>query len=102
MDGNETIHAVQKREEMYYSFDPVSVSEVIEIPDVYEKTRSYERMGLVKIIRYEEMPKEKLALLHNYILEQILRNRLIFQPDHPYAQLYARYFPKLWDEARRS
>lgn len=89
MDNSATVYPVEHREDMYYSSNPVSVLETLEIEDVYEEILSYERKGLIKIIRYENMPKEKLNMLHKHILEHIKK-------EDPCAQIYKNYFPELW------
>lgn len=98
-EQDHNIETISNREDMYFSCGTVPVTEAIFIPDVYEAILHYEQADLVHVIRYNEMPQERLQLLHDHITQLIVAQNLPFRPETELAQFYATYFPALWVRA---
>lgn len=84
---------------MYVCRQPIPVSDCRFIPDVYDEILRRERAGQIRVIRYPEMPKEQLKLLHDHIVDSIRMAKMRSDPNSEQAQFYATYFPALWEQA---
>ena len=98
-DPGGSIQPIDNREDMYSSRNAVPVIETIFIRDVYAEILKLEQAGSVRMVRYHEMPKERLRLLHEHIIQSIIKQDLPSRPQTEQARFFATYFPALWARA---
>lgn len=95
------IEAVANREDMYFSTSAVLIKKTIFIPDVYDAMLRFEQEGLIRVVRYCEMPQERLKLLHDHILRLIIEEDMLSDSQTEQAEFYSTYFPTLWENAAK-
>lgn len=99
VESNVFVEKTPNREHIYVCRKPIPVSDCRFIPDVYDEILRRERAGQIRVIRYPEMPKEQLKLLHDHIVDSIRMAKMRSDPNSEQAQFYATYFPALWEQA---
>jgi hypothetical protein len=81
------------------SREPVPVSDVEYIEDVYEEIMKYEKQGKFIYEKYEELPQWRLDIIRGHAIRAIKNDNLLNSPDHPHYYLFQEKFPKYWREA---
>lgn len=94
-----TFLKVENCESVWFSCDNVAVTDTIYIPNVYEEIQRYQKLGKIKVIRFEETPKEKINSLYAHIAQKITNSGLIDQPESEESIFYRTYFEAAWNMA---
>lgn len=93
-------YAVDDRERMYYSQHAACVNKVIYIDDVYDELLKFEKLGELKIFRFNEQTEDK----QNELIDKIaylIAKKDFFKKDEMKADFYKRFNPKAWEKAKR-
>lgn len=101
LDACDHFEQMLNRESMWFSRRDAKVEEAIFIEDVYAEIMRYVQLGQVKLIPFDEVPQEKIRLLYNHMVQDILAQRLLDRPDCAEAVFYRTFFPTVWKEAVR-
>lgn len=98
---NETpcIQSMQDRQNIFYSTEDMPIVKKEWIPDIYDALQEYERVGLLKVLRYSEQSKERQKELTEMIAVAIRRNNF-FEQDKEYQAFMQRYFAEAWEYAK--
>lgn len=75
--------------------NPVPVVEEIPVPDVYQALLEQERLGALKIVRYQDMTDKSRAWLLESEAQVILEQNLL-QEDNPFARYLREKYPDSW------
>ena len=79
---------------------PVPVAEERGIPDVYEALLEQERLGALRVIRYEDQSEKSRAWYRKAHVEDILEKDLLTL-DTPYARYMKETYPESWAQAQK-
>lgn len=93
--NGERIKAVSNRESMYYTLDNVKVDKVIHIEDVYEEFLKYEKAGLLKVFRFNNLPLDEQEEMTKNMADYFKKMNL-FQDNKEKADFFEKYFKKAW------
>lgn len=96
---DESFCPVEEHESMWYGRKDADVAKVDYIADVYDEICRYEKSGIIKIIRYSDVPLSRLNDLYSYVSERILSRNLLHTPEAKDALFYQTYFKKAWEAA---
>lgn len=99
VERNENFKPVENRESMWFSKMNSTVFETIPISDVYSEIIKYANEGKVKIIKYDDVSKERITDLYNIITQKIIKSGLLKNTDSADAKFYQTYFSKAWNDA---
>jgi len=77
----------------------VPVEEEIWIPDVYTALREQERQGTLKVVRWEDAGAQRRARMAEMELLTIREQKLLEQPDAPFARYMREKYPESWARA---
>ena len=81
----------------YVTPDPVPVLEELPIPDVYAALLEQERLGTLKLVRYEEMTERRRAWVLEAEAQTILEKDLLHvREDDPFARYLREHYPDSW------
>lgn len=97
--ANRTFLKVENCESVWFSCDNVTVTDTIYIPNVYKEILRYQELGKIKVIRFEEAPKEKINSLYTHIAHKIMNSGLIEQTESEESIFYQTYFGAAWNMA---
>lgn len=86
--------AVEGREGLFAVPGDAPVAEARYVPDVYGALQEQERQGRLKVLRFEERPREKREELTERTAQWIVQND--FFPEGEEAGFFRRYFPEAW------
>lgn len=100
-EANASCERMPDRESMWFSRSDVKVAQATFVPDVHAEMMKYVQLGQVKVIPFGEVSKEKIRMLYDYMVQQILKNGWLRQPELPDSVFYRTYFPSVWEEAVR-
>ena len=81
------------------SEEPVPVISETRIPDVYEELLRQERLGALRIRRYEQLTAKDLARIRQAEKEEILKRGLLVKGG-PMAEYMRLHYPESWALAR--
>ena len=90
---------VEGWEDMWYSRKEAEIAETRYIPDVYEELLKYEREGKLEVISYEKVATERIRDLYEYMVQKLVDNGIVKQPDCEEAVFYQTYFESVWRRA---
>ena len=93
---------VEGWEDMWYSRKEAEIAETRYIPDVYEELLKYEREGKLEVISYEKVATERIRDLYEYMVQKLVDNGIVKQPDCEEAVFYQTYFEPVWRMAKES
>lgn len=79
----------------YVTPNPVAVAEEIPIPDVYEALLEQERLGALKIVRWEDTSPASRAWVLEAEAQTILEQNLLHE-DGPFARYMREKYPQSW------
>lgn len=79
----------------FVTLNPVPVVEEIPVPDVYEALLEQERLGALKIVRYQDMTENRLAWVRETVAQDILERHLLHE-DNPFARYLREKYPDSW------
>lgn len=99
VEHNEHFKLVENRESMWFSEMDSAVSKTVYISDVYSEIMKYSNEGRVKIISFDNVPKDRINDLYRVISQRIINNNLLDNADSSDAMFYQRFFKKAWDDA---
>ena len=85
----------------YVTPNEVPVEEEIPIPDVYAALKEQEQRGALKIVRWEDMSLRRRAWVVDVELLTIGEQKLLDQPDGPFARYMLEKYPESWACALR-
>ena len=97
--NSDNFRQVADRESMWFSYNNVSIFEVVYVPNVYDEIQKYVAEGKIKITKYSEMDKGKIKMLYDHISERIVRDGLLDNPESEDAVFYKTFFSKAWEKA---
>ena len=81
----------------YVTPSPVPVLEELSIPDVYAALLEQERLGALKIVRYQDMTEKRLAWVREAEAQTILEKDLLnVRQDDPFARYLREHYPDSW------
>lgn len=81
------------------SREPVPISDVEFIEDVYEKIIEYQGQGKFIYEKYEDLPQHRHDIIRGLIMREIKRDDLLNRAEHPHHALYQDKYPRYWKEA---
>ncbi|MBR3952184.1 MAG: hypothetical protein IKJ82_01010 [Oscillospiraceae bacterium] len=100
------IHAVEADEsdlvpngEINSVFTPkkeLEVSESTEIQDLYAWLMEEEDMGRFRLYTFEQKTRQEILLWENSILRYLSKNKMVENPDCPYAKFVREKLPNAW------
>lgn len=99
--ASESCERMPNRESMWFSRSDMKVEASVLIEDVYAEIMRYVQLGQIKVISFDEVPKEKIRPLYDHMAQDILARGLLNQPDCADAVFYRTYFPAVWKSAVR-
>ncbi len=99
VNGKDKCIPVADRESMYLCESEISVDNVEVIENIYETLMKYESKGELKVIRFEDVPKERIEDLYNHMTERLVKNKITENLDTEEAIFYQEYFKSVWDSA---
>lgn len=76
--------------------DNVKTTKEIHVQNIYEEILKMEQLGLLKIRKFEDMPKNYLNRIYSLIQEDIVKYDLINNPSHNYCVFLKSKFPFLF------
>lgn len=79
----------------FVTLNPVPVSEEIPVPDVYQALLEQERLGALKIVRYQDMTEKRLTWVCEAEAQTILEYNLLHE-DNPFARYLREKYPDSW------
>lgn len=80
---------------VYFSTEPVTVSECRFIPDIYEELLALEQAGRLTVHRYETLTEGELEWIRQMAERQIDSFHLRENPDSEYARFIHAHYPDL-------
>ncbi len=93
-----TLQAVEKREEMYFSTDPIAVHQTIYVPDVYQALCKCQEEGTFRLLKFTDAVREKQQQLIDMISDCIYKSgALTAKNDDSY--FFQKYFKEAWKKA---
>ncbi len=101
VNNSKAFKQVSDRESMWFSYNNVSVFEVVYVPNVYDEIQKYVAEGKIKIISYEQADRKKIDNLYEQISERIIEDNLLNAPDCEDALFYRTFFSKAWEDAKQ-
>ncbi len=99
VDNKDNFLPVTNRESMYSCGYAIPVDDVVVIENVYITLMEYAAKGELIIIRYEDVPRERIEDLYNHMAEMLIKNKVIENPNSEEAIFYQEYFKEVWDNA---
>lgn len=79
----------------FVTLNPVPVSEEIPVPDVYQALLEQERLGALKIVRYQDMTEKRLTWVCEAEAQTILEHNLLHE-DSPFSRYVREKYPDSW------
>lgn len=76
---------------------PLKVSGCIEVDDAYKLFQEYEKLGKLKIGRYEDKTQKELDMYYGIILNYIREKDMAQIPECSYARFVKSKFPFIWE-----
>ncbi len=101
VNNSKAFKQVSDRESMWFSYNNVSVFEVVYVPNVYDEIQKYVAEGKIKIISYEQADSNRIDDLYEHISERIIKENLLNTPDCEDALFYRTFFSKTWEDAKK-
>ncbi len=95
----ECMESVANHEMMYACKSEVLIESVEVIENVYDVLLKYEAEGKLKVIRFAEADKDRIADLYDYIAKRLVEQKIIDQPECEEAVFYKTYFGTVWEMA---
>ncbi len=99
VDCKDNCVPVADRGSMYSCESEISVDNVEVIENIYEALMEFEAKGELKVICFEDVPKERIEDLYNHMTERLVKNKVTENPDTEEAIFYQEYFKSVWDSA---
>lgn len=81
------------------SKEPVPVTDVEFVSDVYERILSYEKQGTFQYERYEDLPQWRHDVIRGHVIRGIQRGNWLADPSSAEYQFYQAKWPKYLREA---
>lgn len=81
---------------------PVQITSCKEVENAYELLLNYERLGKLKVSRFEEKTETQLDWWWNEICSYIKEKDMIDSPNCSYARFVREKFPHVWDKYIKS
>ncbi len=93
---DESMNSVTNREMMYSCKSEVEVESVRFVENVYTELLKYEAEGKLKVVRFEDVPQDRIIELYEYMAKRIVDNHVLACPDGDEAVFYKTYFGEVW------
>jgi len=81
------------------SKEPVPVTGVEYITDVYDEIMKYEKQGMFTYDKYVNRSQTTHWIIRGWVMKWIKEDDLLNNPSHPSSKLYKEVYPKYWKEA---
>ncbi len=94
----DTIQCVEKREQMYFSTKPLSITNTIYIPDVYQALCKCQEEGIFRLLRFTDATSEKQQQLIDMISDCIIQSGALCSNDED-SRFFKQYFHDAWEKA---
>lgn len=94
----EQAHPMPNRDGLYWQPGDAAVADVLCIPDVYAELLKYEAAGLLKVLRFNDQPDARKAVLTGMIAAYI-RQSQFFADDDEQRQFMQKHFSAAWRQA---
>ena len=95
VESNENFKPVENRESMWFSGMDTTVFKTFIISDVYSEIMKYANEGKVRIIKFDEVSKERITELYEIITQRIIKSGLLNCTDSADAKFYQKFSAKL-------
>lgn len=92
-----TIQPVENREQMYFSLNPIAVTEKIYIPNVYQELCKYQQQGTFRLLKFTDAPLEKQQQLTCMIARCIHQSDAL-HADNEGSYFFRKYFKEAWKQ----
>ncbi len=99
VDYKDNFVPVANRESMYSCESEIPIENIEVIENVYKALMEFEAKGELKVIRFEDVPNERIEDLYNHMTERLLKNKVTEKPDTEEAIFYQEYFKSVRDSA---
>ena len=76
----------------------LSVTSCEEIKNLYDWLMENEDMGRFRLYTFEQHSRQELLLWDNSILRSLSKNKMIADPENPYAKFIKEKLPKIWEK----
>ena len=76
----------------------LSVTSCEEIQNLYDWLMENEDMGRFRLYTFEQHSRQELLLWDNSILRYLSKNKMIEDPENPYAKFIKEKLPKIWEK----
>lgn len=76
----------------------LSVTSCEEIENLYDWLMENEDMGRFRLYTFEQHSRQELLLWDNSILRYLSKNKMIEDPENPYAKFIKEKLPKIWEK----
>ncbi len=94
----DTIQGVEKREQMYFSTNPLSVTKTIYVPDVYQALCKCQQKGTFQLSKFTDATSEKQQQLIDMISDCIKQSGAL-NANNEDSHFFQRYFKEAWKKA---
>lgn len=81
------------------SSEPVPVTDVEFIPDVYERIIEYGKYGMFVYEKYEDLPRHRHDIIRGWVLRWLKDSDIPNNPEHPEYKIYQERWPLYLKEA---
>lgn len=98
IESNADFCPVEDRECMFYSLINAKICKLEFVQDVYGELIKYEKLGKIKILRYNEQTLQRQEELNNMILTAIIRSNF-YENSEARRGFYKKYFAEVWKKA---
>ncbi len=99
VNRDNSFRPVDNKESMWYSESQATVHDTERISNVYSELCKYEKEGQLKVIRFDDVAKQRIEVLYNHIADNIIKKGLLELSDDSDALFYQKYFPNAWKTA---
>ena len=100
-EASESCEPMPDRESMWFSRNDIRVEASFLIENVYAEIMRYVQLGQIKVIPFCEVSPEKIRMLYDHMVQQIIANGWLDHPEYPDAVFYRTYFPSVWESASK-
>ena len=79
----------------------LKVTECIEVANLYDWLMEEEDMGRFRLCLFKNKKRQDLLLWSNNILRYLSKNKMIDEPEHPYAKFLREKLPEIWEKYKK-